>query len=235
MMKKPRHKKPPLAWTVQETDDRTGGIVFTRYRSERARADAIRKGARLDYGEAYYLEACRTRWADRYAPGPVPHSAMVAEGWWFDCAGCGMRIDSDAMWEHKLDWRGVIGAGDGYTYCCAKCRADDIAMRASRKAAESAALADMRRQALAALPGVWCAPIDAKKWNGRAHAYVTRKGADEPWVTEQATVPFDFPGRKIGYGTFGFHKLGEAPRASVCNGDLAAWEAHLKNHQERAA
>jgi hypothetical protein len=50
---------------------------------------------------------------DKYAPGPVPRSVLVADGWWFECCGCYATVDADTP--------APVFDGD-WTWCSAECR-----------------------------------------------------------------------------------------------------------------
>src|SRR3546814_1082248 len=50
-----------------------------------------------DFADA---QITRKKEFDQYAPGPVPPKALLYDGWWFDCTGCGrtLNLSDDDMW-----------------------------------------------------------------------------------------------------------------------------------------
>lgn len=77
---------------TDEYGDGCAVIAFAEHAVAARRDGANELGA--DFGS---VSCRRARWADAYAPGPVPTRAKIEEGgWWVECAcGCGERIDSD--------------------------------------------------------------------------------------------------------------------------------------------
>lgn len=159
----------------------------------------------------------RARHFDEYSPGPVPWLVLIDHGWWCECHGCGIRIDSDhegwvddeVIELHPVeDGRGV--------YCTPECRDDDVAYRAEQKRRQIAALADLTD---------WVARrYHGALFEGHPHSYVERC-SDESyrWWTERCiVVPFSFPGQK--YGTCSARiDDGKSPEVHVPQGDLDAW------------
>lgn len=96
------------AFSVQETDERTGGIVFAK-----TNAQARRQGSSAySDGDFHSVECYRAPWADRYAlQGYVPTNAMIANGWHYECWHCGQYLpDEEADFE--------AATGNGHTAFC---------------------------------------------------------------------------------------------------------------------
>jgi hypothetical protein len=203
------------AYAITEHCENTGGIIYAAHAIV-----ARRRGAdEFNDGEFSGISCRRAHWADQYAPGPCPKLVMIAHGWWFECHGCGETMTES---NDDLDPKRFIEGGSA-VYCSAECRASWRSERAMRLRLERAAVRHLAAQLLAILPTV--KPITLRlKNNWRPHAYVVKQ-PDGAWATQQCVVSFDWPGMKIGLGTFRFDKIGEKPHVSICNGDLDAWNA----------
>ncbi|MGV7193765.1 hypothetical protein [Xanthomonas axonopodis] len=96
---------------------------------------ARRRGAiemDCDFSE---VESCRRApGLDAYAPGPVPPLAMISNGWWFECANCGCRIDDETVEDEGLQ---PIEAGE-FVFCSRACWAERAAQVRRREAAVAA-------------------------------------------------------------------------------------------------
>jgi len=212
------------AYSVQENDEGTGGIYYAEHSIVALRHGANEHGD----GDISYFKATRAPWADEYAPGPCPQLVMIDHGWWMECHGCGVRIDSDLI--EYSDTPDIpdrelkpVEIGHGL-WCSAECRERDLKDRQERKDAEDKAKAAIEAMLLEKLPGVTVA--------GGHHAYVNK--VDGVYVPEQVHIAFEFPGSKIGPGHFGHNKIGEEPHVTVCQGDLAAWEAWRESLKQPA-
>lgn len=209
-----------LAFTIQ--DEENAEIVFAASRDD-AYADDI--GGHGDYG----VQVSRSEWADQYAPGPVPKMAMIDNGWWLECHGCECRIDSYLQAEvyddddNELEPRALAPVERGRAiFCTAACMEAHDEERRQTKAFEAQALVWMKALARSKMPGL--------VFTGRDHAYVNRNKAG---VLEcfQAHVSFRFPGCAIGDAEYRFdapgytQDKGDQPHASVCSGDVAAFNA----------
>ncbi len=85
--------KPLKAYEVQERQEGYSTIVFATNS-----ATARREGAAelsIDWEDVDFCR--RLPWADEYAgvKGGVPPLVCIDHGWWFQCAKCGCRINSD--------------------------------------------------------------------------------------------------------------------------------------------
>jgi hypothetical protein len=208
------------AYAVTENDENTGGIFYA------AHAIVARRDGADEHndGQLGSVSCRRAPWADKYAPGPCPKLVMIDHGWWFECHGCGARLSDDGDLEANgyLDPKKFIEVGTS-VYCSAECRIPYRRERAQRLRLERAAIRDLAARLLTILPAV--KPITLRGKNSfRPHAYVVKQG-DGTWVTQQCMVNFEWPGMKIGPGTFRFDKVGEKPHVAICHGDLEAWNA----------
>jgi hypothetical protein len=203
------------AFAVQEDYEGTGDIYY----ADHAITAKKRFANEFSDGELNGVTCHRAPWADQFSPGPCPRLVMIDNGWWMECHGCGIRIDSDL--EHFLDdpekpveiLKPVEDARG--LFCTEECRDRHLADKSARQAAEEAARAAIEARLLDKIPGVTIA--------GRTHIYVVKR--DDLYVPQQCRVAFDFPGSKIGPAHFGHNEVGEEPGVTVCAGDLAAWEA----------
>jgi len=188
-------EKPLLAYAVQEEDEGTGGIVFAR-----SNVEARRRGSsEFGDGDFNWGKATRARWADAYAPGPVPISVMIENGWWFCCQHTGIRIDS----EHKGKWF-ADPARHGVVYGSVWTWLDHL----SAEGAKRAELQLAERMCRLQFPNI--------KDVGAFHVGARRQNRIE-------TVPavhFRFPG---GYSLVTWHL--DNGELQVWKGDTTAWNA----------
>ena len=198
--------KPLLAYAVQEEDEGTGGIVFAR-----SGIAARRDGANEHAGGDFLAVTCRRApWADQYAPGPVPLTALVDHGWWHECGGCGCTIRDGHEDEHRTRFDPVqVGQS---LFCTPRCRRQYLVNRTSRKIKEMREIARMRAALWKVAPGV------------------TLLGGDRCFIAPngkpgQCSINFAFPGIRHDRGRFAYDKPGEAPTFWIPGGDVAAWEA----------
>jgi hypothetical protein len=173
------------------------------------------------------VEFCRReRQLDRYAPGPVPKIALIDSGWWFECYGCGRRIESDAY-----DVQGVYAAlspveNGSLIYCSEICKADHEAERAAAKAVEAAGIATVTAYLIARVP-------EARVT--RTHGYACRNGAAKQLCLSQAFVEFMFPGGKYGgiarYEQRDFYREKAITHLAIAHGDLPAWHDYAAKRE----
>src|SRR3546814_4641711 len=76
-------------------DPETSEIVFATSNVAARRIHTNSQGT--DFADA---QITRKKEFDQYAPGPVPPKALLYDGWWFDCTGCGrtLNLSDDDMW-----------------------------------------------------------------------------------------------------------------------------------------
>lgn len=209
------------AYAVREDCENTGGIYY-------ATSNIVaRKAGSHEYNgsELGGMSCRRAPWADKYAPGPCPKLVMIDHGWWFECHGCCAKMSCDAADDSEEDGGNdpnrYIERGSA-VYCSIECRTRYRSEQAMRKRLERKAIRDLAAALLLKLPDVVPVTI-RRKDNWRPHASVVKQ--DGVWKTQQCVVSFDWPGRKIGFGTFRFDKIGEEPHVAICHGDMDAWNA----------
>ena len=199
------------AYMISNGDD-AAEIVFVR-----SRRDAVRwERNEYECGE----NVTREVWADVYSPGPVPPLAKLDAGWWLECWGCGCRIDGDLTQEFQdasgaWQERALEPVEDGHAvYCTAQCRDDHHGRNRQEARWKYIAAAWMTAALLHKYPGI--VPMEG------AHVYATRDQSGA-WGTQQASIPFEFPGCSIGHARFQFDRLAPIPAVWICAGDKDAW------------
>lgn len=240
--------KPLKAYAVLENDENTGAIYFARH------AITARKAGANEHadGDISYVSCNRAPWADRYAEtGDVPISIMVMNGWNFECASCGRRIDHDLpdAWENEISndatpremvkararykhWRPshIIGTQLTSAFCDARCEADWQENQRLRKSAEARARVRFERIVLHRFP-------DAELRPDRHHVYVNyERGRYRP---RQVHIAFAFPGMQIAEAVYRYHPGSSWPAESkphytCCRGDKEVFEAWAKTQKPAA-
>jgi len=177
--------KPLLAYSVTEDFESTGGIVFAK-----SSIAARRIGAgRYADGEFESVSCRRAPYADEYAgSGIVPASRLIAEGWHFECSGCGRMIDNDNLWERDIDPDDVVGRQDSSVYCNELCEAQEALSRAERKVFDRRWTRRLVKLVKARFPE---AKIVNDSYFRRPHVYADRK--DGRYLLRDATIPFTLP------------------------------------------
>ena len=217
------------AYQVLEKDERSGDIYYAKH------AITARKQGANEHadGDISSVECVRVPWADQFAPGPCPKLIMIDHGWWFECHGCGVKMQADAPdycdsedCESDVapcarhDPQRYIEVGSA-VYCSAECRKNYRAERAICKRLERRAIRELAAKLVHLIPGVTPVVIQRKD-NWRPHAYASRQ-KDGSFSVEQCVVSFEFPGCKIGLGTYRYDRGDNEPRFYICNGDIKAW------------
>ncbi|MAU44381.1 MAG: hypothetical protein CMP09_06025 [Yangia sp.] len=210
------------AYSVMETDEYTGGIVFAK-----DKRTARRRGANIwADGEQDCVEVRRLPGLDKYHLTGVPAKELVWCGWHFECHGCGMKIEEDNMIDQGLPVDGVVGFEDGAIYCCHVCRMEHLSDKAARDAFGKAFLEMLRDVVRKRFPN-----IEHAFGEHKAHVCVHM---GSPLSVIQARVGFSFPGMKIGPAHIDYHHCGQHGRTLIgpvrpefwcCNGDREAFEA----------
>lgn len=219
------------AFAVLEEGENTGGIVFAEHPIV-----ARKRGAdEYNNGELGGLSCRRAPWADQYAGGTVPVRVMIANGWRFECCGCGATIDEDWLSDNDLPLAGVIGTQYSRIYCCEICEARDNLERAIKRDHERRAIDALKAFVRKRFPGV----SFATRENCTPRAYASK--TDGTWQVREAVVAFEFPGMKIGAATCRLQRaqhherlIGPVwPEYSCCAGDRDAFEAWAKSPESR--
>lgn len=185
--------KPLKAYQVHDGDE--GWSIQFATNSATAR----RHGANEIGCEWEEIESCRRMPVlDQYAPGPVPASALLAAGWWFECMHCGTQVYDD----HE----GHLTEGQN-VYCSERCSQKEWLDRRTRQRAE----ADLIELFEAKFPG--CAIV-------HVHVYRTLEAKEHKNDGGKALVRFSFPGAQH-QSTFEFGD----DFVSVPMIDIDAWHA----------
>lgn len=126
-----------LAWRVDEPEEGRGVIVF----AEDATVARSMGADRLELDNDDVDEPTRTPQYDAFAPGPVPVSALIDDGWWFECAYCSTWFDGDTEENDDLHPVDPQAGPKPYTaFCCRRCAAGHEAQKRGQVAAMSALL-----------------------------------------------------------------------------------------------
>lgn len=128
------------AYIIRDAEEGRCVIEFSEHAASARRNGANELG--LDFTE---VESCvRAPWADQYAPGPVPLSAYLDAGWWFECQSCGARFDADERGygddDEREDEFSPVEDGQHNYYCSNACMMADWADRRDREAREHAVI-----------------------------------------------------------------------------------------------
>lgn len=226
------------AYSVLETDENTGGIVFASRKEQ-----AIRKAtARYFDGEEPETVCHRAPWADRHVDSGVPAALMIQHGWRFECSGCLRTIDeymhdlhdepdetTGGMYEGWTP-EAVIGVQDSEIYCTDRCRQDHHTRQETRRRLQERAVKRFTRILLARLPDA--EPVDNDRYGGRPYA-----SFDEDSVVpllQSVQVPFAYPDARHGYASLHYSPRGSRPDRRIyfmCpGGDVEAFNAYLDTH-----
>ena len=226
----------PKAYAIHEEYENTGGIVFAHHAVVARRIGA---GEYAD-GEFDQVSCRRASWADCYADtGKVPVAAMVDNGWYFDCFGCGRRIDLDLYDEPGYEsWspHDIIGYQHTAAFCRQGCKDDHEAHEAERKRRQQRVIERFGRIVLRKFPDAIL--TDGEGYRAKARAYANHtKGR---WIIEQVRVPFTYPGMQYGPGSLDYDRyphnrtVKAKPHFTCAGGDVAAFEAWAAAHSRHA-
>lgn len=128
--------KPVKAFIVETDDPEESTIQFATNN-----VAARRQGADLMDAGFASVSCKRLPWADQYACQGIPESAFIANGWSYDCATCGHRVDNETK-APKFEFDLV--------FCSAKCHEAEL----NDRAAASARKQEVIDALLAKYPGV---------------------------------------------------------------------------------
>lgn len=200
------------AYTWQDHDKGTGGVVFAK-----SSVEARRKGASIygngDFNDGY---ARRAKWADAYVSlDRVPLEVMLDAGWWMTCAHCETRIPDEDGEDEDGKPKNPISAGH-LDFCCSDCLQLWGWEKVERARAEATTTEWLKARLLEKIPGVTVT-------DDKAHVYI--KFDNGKPVAHQGIISFTFPGCNVGAAHYRFDKAGDDPHVTVCNGDLAAWDS----------
>lgn len=176
-------------------------------------------GSRLDLAFEEVESCRRAPQFDAYAPGPVPVTVLLADGWWQECLHCGQKIDLEYQREdddgNEVDFE-PIDHGD-QVFCCPACQAKHFAEKRANQAAR-AALVEMVETLY---PGAQVT---------RVHVYGDRLESSEPGHGIKSSADFNFPGCT---GIASYH-FGE-PHVYVHRDDVEKFQALYRRGDQPAA
>lgn len=128
--------KPVKAFIVETDDPEESTIQFAT-----TNVAARRQGANVIDTSFASVSCKRLPWADPYAGQRIPESAFIANGWSYDCATCGHRVDQETT-APKFAFDLV--------FCCEKCHEAELTDRAAASARKQEVIDAL----LAKYPGV---------------------------------------------------------------------------------
>lgn len=207
--------KPLKAYAVLEDCENTGGIIWAK-----SNVEARRLGASAFHdGEFSGLTCRRAPWADKYFEmRSVPYLVMIENGWWFSCVHCEQIINSDLEGTDDDDNTITLDpVEDAHgMFCTPACRDDYLQEKAERRMWEQWTVDLLTAMLLKAIP-------TARVTDDLPYVFAMKRNG--LWNAEEATICFNFPGQKIAPAQFKFRREHPKPHASVCAGDLPAFEA----------
>lgn len=224
------------AYAVQETCEGTGGIVFAKYAIV-----ARRKGAGIFGDGDFHSVTCqRAKWADQYAELDVlPAKVMIANGWHFECSGCGATIDEDWLWDNDRELHDVIGTQHSMVFCGPVCEARHNLYQAEATYIQKRMIRRFTRIIKRKFPD---AEIVNEPSQLTPHAYSVKRWGK--WRVEQVSVAFTFPGMTYGAARLEYRRdryggrqdrLGRPNRPywTCPNGDQLAFQAFVEDQAEK--
>jgi len=192
------------AYACTEPEEHTGGVIFAKSNIE-ARKWAARE---WNDGELAGMSVKRAPWADKYgSDNNVPISVMVDNGWHFECAWSGLRIDSDlynepqavkneetGKWEDDnfLIGKEPVGFQNDLLFACQEYRDLYKKEQQRRKEYEEEMKSLYRGYVLSKLPEAVL--VDSKEF-GKGE-YIWAQFWEGIYYVTHATIPFEFPGMK---------------------------------------
>lgn len=109
-------KSTRKAYTVFDGDECT--VIVFASTAGRAKSDA----AGYLGTEYIYLNARRAKWLDRFpSADKIPAWFLIQGGWWFECYHCGMRLETETMYDAGLSTDDVVGNYQDAVFCCKAC------------------------------------------------------------------------------------------------------------------
>lgn len=209
------------AYIVTEDYECRGGVVF----ANRA-VEARRFGAdEYNNGEFSGMSVKRAKGLDKYAKTGVPAWLMIADGWSYECCGCGEPLGNDDIFDRGMSLTQVVGTDSGSVFCDWTCEAEYLAEYAATKAYGEAFLSLLRGMVKERF-----GPVKFPEGRFKAHAYCRRERGHE--VIHEAQVFFELRGLNYGpaslrYQPFKYCREKEMrrPEYHCCGGDRPAFEA----------
>lgn len=147
-------------------------------------ASARRAGATAMDCTFEEVESCRRAPEyDAYAPGPVPFTVLMADGWWQECLHCGVTVREDHCEEDEDGNELVFQPVDhgSQVFCCPACQGKYFARQRANEAARAALLELVETK----FPGAQVT---------RVHVYGERLTRADKGHGIEASADFKFPG-----------------------------------------
>lgn len=209
--------KPLLCYIVDGNDDGESAEIIFAASSIEAKRDW--SNSHWDGREIAGISARRQPQWDTYAPGPVPRLELIEAGWWMECFGCSVRIDSDSIGTSdaytngycREDWdldreygpdltlpvMQPVEPTRGSIWCRQECYDRDMAEERRIARMTARAIAICTAAVLRRWPGV---TIVNRPGHSDAYAYVTRHSSGYLLIHD-VSVRFEVPGMQHGGGS----------------------------------
>lgn len=211
------------AFVVLEEMEGTGGIVFAK-----TNAQARRIGSETYADGDFDMVTCRRApYADHcVSTGRVPVSLLIENGWHFECAWSGMRIDLEALDELDLWPEDVVGDQDSLVFLNGVYEAEHRLEQAKNKHFATRWTRRLRRFVLAKFPDAKVLPsatfdVSASTCRGKT-------------TLRHCRVAFNFPGGANGPASLDYNRdrpSGRKLSFYCCNGDREAFETWAKSQK----
>ena len=146
--------------------------------------------------------------------GHVPAAVKLGAGWWFECCGCGRRIERD-MGDYAEDgettYEDVVYDEHDQAYCSEDCLTDDRLYRVLNRQEELRWVRLLTEALLNHLP---LAEVH------RSYTYATQGRIVE------ASVDANFPGSRYSGVSIRLNRMNTTPTLNCVYGDLVAYRWH---------
>ena len=106
------------AYSFIEPCNNAGAIYFANSNIEARKIGANE----FNDGELGGVTCSRAPWADKYVGEGIPIWKMMAEGWNFECCGCGITMDIDTLEDEGIDFTKSIGTQHSMCFCQQSCK-----------------------------------------------------------------------------------------------------------------
>ena len=216
-------KQDLRAFAVLEENENTGGIVFAK-----TNAQARRLGAGIFADGDFHSVSCRRApFADHCAEDQIVSNALLIDnGWHFECAWTGERIDIDSLDERDLVPEDVTGTQHGLAFMNAVNEAEFRLDRAQHEHVKRRWIRRLKRVALRLYP-------DAKV-KGGGYAYTDRLEGVIRVVNVR--IEFDWSEKQIAPASLEINAKSKAgrrrPFLMCATGDKALFEAWVAGQKQ---
>lgn len=196
--------KPAVAYIAREDWEGHCCVVFHNHGLAARRIGANELDIEFDD-----CEISRAPQFDQWAAqGWVPPTALIRDGWWFECFHCGRRLPDDDD-DNEIGVDKLVERGPDQLYCGSEC-AEAHDARVSEQNARAEAFEARARKARPDL--TW------KRFEGR-------------WPSLSCYATFDFTGCKHG-GSVRQDPGSDDLEWSIATGDLDAWHEYERQRKE---